>query len=418
MKKEIISEILKFKVLSGYDPSRTSIENESVILERTTVRTLAKDAKFLQSLEQELPSILKTTGALGDKGMLKTAQDVIFALKQESISAADLGKINHAILKKSTNPTLRKSAADWIVSQKSFSNTYSSGTAAERLSLLKQKNPNMSDDMLRDLHAANELKLKNLNKTKSGTKGKPKKSEPSKGSRQDPQVVVTVNQTVENQARRIADDIGPSLDDAAKKYKYKDASDWYEKDRKGFLKWLKNDGKTSGRWGRFANWGTNMITWQGLLGLAKILGIGYGVYKLYEFFTKEGFEVPCPPGEHHEEGKGCVPDGDEDGKKEEDGEGGGDSKKTSDVGPNGEKLKDPQGNKYEICEDTYYKGCVNKKGNTDIKKVQDCLGVTPNGFFNQETEDALKAKINKKSFSPSDIAKICAKSYGGGLYQI
>jgi hypothetical protein len=46
------------------------------------------------------------------------------------------------------------------------------------------------------------------------------------------------------------------------------------------------------------------------------------------------------------------------------------------------------------------------------------LGVTPNGFFNQETEDALKNKINKKSFTSSDMSAICAKSYGGGSFQI
>ena len=54
----------------------------------------------------------------------------------------------------------------------------------------------------------------------------------------------------------------------------------------------------------------------------------------------------------------------------------------------------------------------------NIKKAQDCLGVTPNGFFNQETEDALKNKINKKSFTSSDMSAICAKSYGGGSFQI
>jgi hypothetical protein len=68
------------------------------------------------------------------------------------------------------------------------------------------------------------------------------------------------------------------------------------------------------------------------------------------------------------------------------------------------------------CEPPYYKGCVAKKGNEDIRTIQDCLGITPNGFFNQETESALKNKINKMTFNKSDIPAICAKSYGASNF--
>ena len=100
MKKKLLNEILKIKVLSNYDTSKTSVENQSVLLERTTFKTLAKDSRYLEALTLELDDILRKTGALGSKGMFKTADDVIFALKNGSIEVADLGRINHAILKK------------------------------------------------------------------------------------------------------------------------------------------------------------------------------------------------------------------------------------------------------------------------------------------------------------------------------
>ena len=39
-------------------------------------------------------------------------------------------------------------------------------------------------------------------------------------------------------------------------------------------------------------------------------------------------------------------------------------------------------------------------------------------IFNKETEDALFNKINKRSFSPSDMPTICAKSSGTSGFQI
>ena len=99
MKKELINEVLRMKLLSNYDTKNTFDENSEIILERTTLNTLAKDARYLEALSKELDDILKITGPLGAKGMLKNADDIIFALKTGSMSVADLGKLNRTNLK-------------------------------------------------------------------------------------------------------------------------------------------------------------------------------------------------------------------------------------------------------------------------------------------------------------------------------
>ena len=107
MEKQLINEILRIKLLSNYDTKNTFSENSEIIIERTTLKTLAKDARYLEALSLELDDILKMTGPLGTKGMFKTADDVIFALKNQSMSVADLGKINRGVLNTSKNPVLR-----------------------------------------------------------------------------------------------------------------------------------------------------------------------------------------------------------------------------------------------------------------------------------------------------------------------
>ena len=435
MKKELLNEILKIKVLSNYDTSKTSVENEGVLVERTTLKTLAKDARYLEALRLELDDILRKTGALGSKGMLKTSDDVIFALKNGSIEVADLGRINHAILKTSKNPALRKTAAGWIVSQKTFGKAFSSGTATQRLAKLKELNPNMSDEMIRDLHMANELRLKNLGKSgklKPKVEPKPKVADDAGKLADDAGKVAddagkVGTQNVSQNVEVIIQQTGRELDDVARQKGWKNIDDWARNDKDDYLRYMDGERRQlrnkKGIFSRFVNWGRRSILFSTLLKIAKWGAIGYGVWWLYnkmkevdidtvceegEVFMGEGIgckpkkpeDDKCPEGEHFEQGKGCVKDG-----------GGG-------GGGGGGQIKDPNGNTYIECTPPYYKGCVGKKGDDNIRKVQDCLGVTPNGFFNKETEDALFNKINKRSFSPSDMPTICAKSSGTSGFQI
>jgi hypothetical protein len=146
---------------------------------------------------------------------------------------------------------------------------------------------------------------------------------------------------------------------------------------------------------RILNWAKKIITWKAIVGILKITGIGLTLWAVYSLFTSKGWKV-----------KDDDKIDDDDVKIDDDDKGGGDKGVLIDV----------DGNKYIECTPPYYKGCVAKKGNDDIRKAQDCLGVTPNGFFNKETEDALFKKINKKSFSPSDMPSICATSYGASRF--
>ena len=425
MEKQLINEILRIKLLSNYDTKNTFSENSEIIIERTTLKTLAKDARYLEALYLELDDILKMTGPLGAKGMFKTADDVIFALKNQSMSVADLGKLNRGVLKTSKNPVLRKSAAGWVVSTETFSKAFSSGTATERLAKLKSKNPNMSDDMLRDLHTANELRLTNLGKSGKnlGQGGKTVGQGGKTGGQGGKNIIINnINNNSNNfihsveytkELNKYADDwmrtTGKDADELARKYKFKNFEDWGRTDPDGMIRVMESEARTGrGFFGRAFAKGRR---WATVWSIVKWGGLAVGAYWLYKQLFSGSNECADEPGTHMVEGVGCVPN--EPPKPTP----------TPDVDPVVTDTTTNQGGggdgeKYIECGPPYYKGCIGKKGDDNIKKAQDCLGVTPNGFFNQETEDALKNKINKKSFTPSDMSAICAKSYGGGSFQI
>ena len=429
MEKQLINEILRIKLLSNYDTKNTFSENSEMIIERTSLKTLAKDARYLDALFLELDDILKMTGPLGTKGMLKNADDVIFALKNQSISVADLGKLNRAVLKTSKNPALRKSAAGWVVSTETYAKAFSSGTATERLARLKTKNPNMADDMIKDLHTANELRLTNLGKSGKGGKtvvqgGKTGGQGGKTGGKAGGNVIVNVgnvNTNIKNMSKaeiRYAKQLeeysetlwkatGKDADELARKNKFKDFEDWGRKDPEGMLRVIQSE--TRSGTGFFARLFSKGRRWATVWSIVKWGALAVGAYWLYKQLFSGSNECADEPGTHMVEGKGCVPN--EPPKPTP----------TPDVDPvvtDTTTVKGGGGESYIECEPPYYKGCIGKKGDDNIKKAQDCLGVTPNGFFNQETEDALKNKINKKSFTPSDMSAICAKSYGGGSFQI
>jgi hypothetical protein len=386
MKKELINEILTFKLLSKYETKNTFTENVNVMIEQKgALKSLIKN------IEPELAAILKKTGPLGPGGTLKTVDDVIFALKTKSLTPINKGKLYAEILKSSKNRSLKEAAAELIVNQKSFIDNLSSGTAAERLFKIKSKNPNLSDEVVRTLHKANEKRiLRSIKQTRKTLK-------PPKPS---PNQIINNNYIFPNPT--LIDDYvrnyKGNIDDFAKQNGHSSMSNWMKNDPSDVYRVVSSEGKSGkGIFSKLINWGGRVIKMRTLWGLAKIAGVSWLVW--WAFFKEDGFKIQCEPGEHEENDR-CVAD-----------------KKTDDAKFEGrtksDTIVDSEGNQYQECEAPYYKGCVNKKGNSDIKKVQDCLGVTPNGFFNKETEDALYNKINKKSFSPSDISTICAKQYGG-----
>jgi hypothetical protein len=61
---------------------------------------------------------------------------------------------------------------------------------------------------------------------------------------------------------------------------------------------------------------------------------------------------------------------------------------------------------YKPCVGTYGKGCKAEA----IKKVQGCLGLTPDGKMGPRTVSAVNSKIGKSTFTDTDVANICGGS--------
>jgi hypothetical protein len=63
------------------------------------------------------------------------------------------------------------------------------------------------------------------------------------------------------------------------------------------------------------------------------------------------------------------------------------------------------GSKYQLCSGTYKKGCRDNEG--IISKVQGCLGLGVDGKFGPKTEEAIYSKLNRNSFTKSDVDTLC-----------
>ena len=440
MKKEIIEEVLRMKLLSNYDNRTTLTENKKVLFENK-VETVAKVAKTADEIAAAQRDLIRTsgkelTGALeaGAKtqklvvtsvkgATLRTTEEIISALRKGLLSETEAAKVFWRAFRNSSDPALLKGVSELMMDNKSFVKKYGSLNKEAFLRIV-QKERNVNPKQAQALWEANSRRLSSIAKdvevgTETGAKvGK----EIGQGSKTvDKSINITIDMG-NGQTRRIRngedyikylDDeaeifgrtYSKDFDDLARKNGHDNFKKWMSVDEEGAMRSLSENGKKGkGVFGRLINWGKRRLKWRVLWSLAKIAGISWLAW--YLFFKKDGFEVECDEGSHFEEGKGCVADT---------GGGGGDN---TGGGNNDKVLTDNEGNKYKECDAPYYKGCVNKKGNSDIQKAQECLGVTPNGFFNQETEDALYKKINKKNFSPSDLPTICARSYGGGSFQI
>lgn len=451
MKKEIIEEVLRMKLLSKYDNKSTLTENKEVILENKveTVAGAVRTADDIARIERDL---LKTSGkelssALDagsqlkkltvntTKGVaLRSTEEIMSALRKGLLSPSEAGRVYWTAFRNSSDPKLLMAISDRMMGSKSFVKQYGS-LNKEAFIRMVQKDFKLGPNQAQSLWKANGRRLSSIGKdvevgVETGAKigkdvGQGGK-EIGQGSKNvDKSINITIDmgngqrkvlkngddyvRYLDDEAEVFGRTHGKEFDDLARNNGHDNFKKWMAVDQEGAMRAITNDSRRGkGIFGKIINWGKRRIKWRFLWTLGKIAGISWLAW--YLFFKKDGIDTECDEGTHEEEGKGCVPDktGGDDG-----GSGGGDG------GGDGTKvITDNEGNKYKECVDIYYKGCVNKGGNTDIKKAQDCLGVTPNGFFNQETEDALYKKINKRSFSASDLPNICARSYGGGSFQI
>ncbi len=450
MKKEIIEEVLRMKLLSNYDNKSTLTENTKVIMEnlpqdaakvaRTADDIARIERELLQTSGKELGSALeagaktkKLTVTTVKNVTLRNTDDILKALERGLLSRAEAGKVYWTAFRNSNDAKLLMAISDRMMGNKEFVRQYGSLNKEAFLRMV-QKDFKVGPKQAQSLWKANGRRLSSIAKdvevgvetgAKVGKELGQGGKELGQGSKTvDKSINITIDmgngqrRTIKNgeeyvrylddEAEAFGRTYGKDFDDLAKNNGHDNFKKWMSVDEEGAMRALSENGKKGkGIFGKIINWGKRRLKWRFLWSLAKIAGVSWLAW--YLFFKKDGFEVECDEGSHFEEGKGCVPDK----------TGGGGSGGTNTGGSGDTKvITDNEGNKYQECVDIYYKGCVNKSGNTDIKKAQNCLGVTPNGFFNQETEDALYRKINKKSFSASDLPNICARSLGSSGVQI
>ena len=477
MDKKLLEEIERIKLISGYSLKSTLTENKNIILSEGGLRDGAvdvgkalfvgakTDAAAARALANEIhvvPSFLPTLKTLNftrfggitrmDGKVLKTSEEIFKALKSGQLTVQNAGKVYREVFRATTDPVLLKAIAKNTVTGSAFIRDY--GVLTKAVFIERTMNQmKIGQKQAEALWDANRLLNKASKNVDQGAKivGQGGKDGGKVVGKDGGQVIgkdggqvvgkdggnihITLNNNNKNiskikqtqtQAQKIKvleaeakqtkmlqdysetlwKATGQNADELARKYKFKNFEDWGRNDMDGMVRVMESETRSgTGFFGRLFSKGRR---WATVWSIVKWGALALGAYWLYKKLFGDDAVNPCDPGSHMVEGKGCIPDVDPDPVDPDpvvtdtttaEGGGGG-------------------GEKYIECDEPYYKGCVGKKGDNTIKKAQDCLGVTPNGFFNQETEDALKNKINKKSFTSSDMSAICASSYGGGSFQI
>ena len=413
MKKQIIEEILRMQLLTKYDNSSTLSENKTLIPERigSSIDDIIKSKETVSAIDRAVKSGVKFGGFTTKSGkLLRNADEIVDALAKGKFEPTEAGRVYAAIFKNTSDTKILAGIADKIMNQNTWIKNYGSLDKKSFFSSI-QKKYKLPTKQVDELWKANTRRLSKIDDAVDSTRKIEQVTDSTEdfARKQGIEIVGNNNQVFINSEQKIIQ----TIDEFATTKGFDDAADWAKKDPKGYKSFMSSQvgelPKKRGIFSRFVNWGTRTITFSVLFFIAKWGAIGYSVWWLYNELKKIGIDTICDEGEVLVPYKGCIP------KKTK---GGGGSEEGGTERSKINVITDNEGNKYEECEGIYYKGCVNKKGNSDIKKAQDCLGVTPNGFFNQETETALYKKINKKSFSSSDLDTICARSYGGGIFQL
>ncbi len=103
MKQNLLEEINKMKMMFSYDNKKTLTENITIEEQRGALRDLVKlDKEFLNANRAELENILsKSVGGLKDinGNSLKTADELLTAIKTDKLAPAALGKVNRGLLR-------------------------------------------------------------------------------------------------------------------------------------------------------------------------------------------------------------------------------------------------------------------------------------------------------------------------------
>lgn len=428
MRELINEEIKRFIILSKYNTSKTASENSinednvrgAVDAGRGLLKALEADRALSSELRSEIEGLSKQLSKYGgittkEGRQLKTAEEILDAVKGGKLVPAELGRFNMTIFRETTNPTISTAIAQDIVKTPTFAKEFGSLERDQAKNLLRNRlkiSDSSAETLMKEYESfksIEDVKLVDDVKTAENLKA----SEDLKGSdtvknAEDIKVVDEELKVANEQkasknlqkaekyyqkTREIEEEI--TMMEAEKRFR--ENRDYLQqlKDEKPnvVLDWLRRN--------KILKWGKKLISWKFLKTLALITGVGYGVW--YLFFKDNGVSVECPDGMVEDPKTGnCVR------------KGGGGATGDDETGTIPGKPEKPI--KFTPCKDIYKLGCTDDED--IIETAQECLGLNKSGLFDKETENAVFKAINKRELSKDDLPKICKSKSTDFLYQL
>ena len=143
MKNIIIEDLGRIKLLFNYDNKKTLSENINIISETSSLAVELKDllaggGSLAHEIEAEINNILnKSVKLFNDGGAeLKTATEVMDAIKAGKIAQSEAKKITKGIINSVSNPTLSNKFITLMVNTDKYQNEFKTLTRAEAKSRL------------------------------------------------------------------------------------------------------------------------------------------------------------------------------------------------------------------------------------------------------------------------------------------
>ncbi len=428
MKKILLEELSRIKYLNNYDSNKTSVENKKLTneqdvrslfnlfrtgaeeskavvrdvsalkgleSERNLLKALEADKSLVSSLSKDMEAVAKELEAFGgivskEGKQLKTAEEIILAVKENKIAPAELGRFNVTLFKETGNVKISDALAKDIASSPTFISKYSKKTRSEVVAALEAKGfskvqaNKLFDSMM--LKTAEDLKLATDLKTTEELKSLEdlKAAEEAKSAEE-----LRRWEELGRKERELSSEAEILAAEKELEAAQKELELLRDNKPNSFMKWLSERG--------IVKWGKKIIKAKWFL---KLVVLGGGAWLAwYLFFKDRGVKIECPDGKEIDPKTGECPQG----------QGSQDDDNDENILPIYDIDDDPTN--FVDCVDIYKKGCKDKEDS--IERVQECLGLPVTGNFDKKTEDAIFQKINKREFTRSDISRICKKGSGG-----
>jgi len=395
MEKKILEELNKFRLLSNYDNNKTLNENyASIISEDGIAKNVLKAAEELKAAKSAISAdktLLKGVTSTEGK-ILKSADDILNALKADKIVGKELARVNRTLFNSAESSLKLKNAiAKDLALSDDFAKLYGGLSEKDAIQkLISKKGYTVEQaNMITSQYKKNGKSFSTLSKDGSTID----KSIKNKNTVKTGDVNVTVQQSQGGLA------VGS---------KFKIEGKTFIIDEKGVIIDMKT-GKPVRKTAIKANGETVILdgsksaptvkelegletmkaslleaslkamtpgfNWKRLVAWAAGLGITGGLLWWY-FSTNDDKKVP-------------------------------DDIPTTPPNPNPDPNPDPNTDRYRVCTGTYTKGCKTDPTGA-IGQVQKCLGgLVVDGKFWDKTQAALVAKGFVNGFKDSDITKIC-----------